>query len=137
MKLYEKQKREKCKKRRKKRSFHHLNQSDRDRIQALLDSGHKQEEISKILDFDPGAISREVNRRKTKDGRYIATTAQHKARVKRKNSKAEGMKVESCPDLKEFIIKELMVHRSPDEIAGRMILENRTPRVATKAIYKL
>ena len=126
----------KCKKRRKKRSFHHLNQSDRDRIQALLDSGHKQEEISKILDFDPGAISREINKRKTKDGRYIATTAQHKARVKRKNSKAEGMKVESNPDLKEFIIKELVAHRSPDEIAGRMKLEGRTPRVATKAIYK-
>jgi IS30 family transposase len=124
------------KKRKKKRRFRHLNQHDRDRIQALLDSGHKQEEIAKIIDFDPGAVSREINKRKYKDGRYIATYAQHKARVKRKNSKAEGMKVESNPELKEFIIKELIAHRSPDEIAGRMVLENKTSRVATKAIYK-
>ena len=124
------------KKHKRKRRFRHLNQYDRDRIEALLNSGHKQEEIAKIIDFDPGAISREINRRKYKGGEYIATYAQHKARVKRKNSKAEGMKVESCPDLKEFIIKELMAHRSPDEIAGRMVLENRTTRVATKAIYR-
>lgn len=102
----------------------------------MLNSGHKQEEIAKILVFNPGAISREINRRKTKNGRYIATYAQHKARVKRKNSKAEGTKVESHPELREFIIRELIAHRSPDEIAGRMELENRTPRVATKAIYK-
>ena len=126
----------KHKKHKKKRHFRHLNQSDRDRIEALLNSSHKQEEIAGVLGFDTGSISREINKRKRKNGVYSSTTAQHKARVKRKNSKAEGMKVESHPGLKEFIIKELIAHRSPDEIAGRMILENRTPRVATKAIYK-
>jgi len=127
-----------CKKHKKKRRFRHLNQSDRDRIQALLSSGHKQEEIAGILDFDPGAISREINKRKTKDGRYVSAVAQHKAGVKRSNSKAQGMKIEACPELRELIISELKSkqHRSPDEIAGRMELENVMPRVSAKSIYR-
>lgn len=125
----------KCKKRRR---FRHLKQFDRDRIQAMISSGHKQEEVAKILDFDPGAISREINKRKTRNGKYIATVAQHKAGIKRTNSKAQGMKIESCPELRERIISELSgkQHRSPDEIAGRMELENITPRVSAKSIYR-
>lgn len=128
----------KFKKHKKKRHFRHLNQSDRDRIQALLGSGHKQEEIAEILDFDPGAISREINRRKTKDGRYISAVAQHKAGVKRSNSKAQGMKIEAHPELRERIIRELSgkQHRSPDEIAGRMELEGVEPRASAKSIYR-
>lgn len=126
------------KKRKKKRHFRHLNQSDRDRIQALLNFGHKQKEIAKILHFDPGAISREINKRKTKDGKYVATVAQHKAGVKRSNSKAQGMKVEDHPELRAHIIKELKSkqHRSPDEIAGRMEIEGIIPRVSAKSIYR-
>ena len=71
------------KKRKKRHHFRHLKQPDRDRIQAMIRAGHKQEEIAEILDFDPGAISREINKRKTKDGKYIATVAQHKAGIKR------------------------------------------------------
>ena len=103
----------KLKKRKKKRHFRHINQSDRDRIEALLNSGHKQEEIAKILDFDPGAISREINKRKTKDGKYTATVAQHKARIKRKNSKSEGMKVEAYPELRERIIRRIGKQAAP------------------------
>jgi len=126
------------KKHKKKRHFRHINQSDRDRIQALLGSGHNQEEIAEILDFDPGAISREINKRKTKNGEYISVVAQHKAGVKRTNSKAQGMKIEAHPELRERIIGELesRQHRSPDEIAGRMELEGITPRVSAKSIYR-
>jgi IS30 family transposase len=123
-------------KRKKKRHFRHLKQADRDRIEALLNAGHKQEEISKILDFDAGAISREVNKRKRKNGKYSALTAQLKARAKRLNSKHPGMKIEEYPELREQIIKGLKNHRSPDEIAGRMKRKKQNPRAGTNAIYK-
>jgi IS30 family transposase len=120
----------------KKRCFRHLKQPDRDRIEALLDSGHTQEEVAKILKFDASAISREVNKRKRKNGKYCATTAQRKARKKRLESKHSGMKVEQCPELRKQIIEELEYHRSPDEIAGRMKRKKQYPRVGTNAIYK-
>jgi len=123
-------------KRKKKRRFRHLKQAGRDRIEALLNTGHRQEEIAKILAFDASAISREVNKRKRKNGKYSALAAQQKARVKRLNSKHSGMKVEQYPELKKQIIEELKKHRSPDEIAGRMKREKQVPRIGANAIYK-
>jgi IS30 family transposase len=117
-------------------SFFHLNQGDRDRIEALIDAGHLRKEIAQILQVDKGTISREINRRKRNNGRYEATTAQHKASVKRSNSKYQGMKIEKDSVLKTDIILGLRQKRSPDEIAGRWKLENRPKRASKNAIYK-
>lgn len=119
----------------KQRHFRHLDQFDRDRIEALLDAGHTQEAMAGILKIDPGTISRE-RKRKRKNGRYEATTAQLKANVKRSNSKYQGMKIEKYPELRSFIIGQLRHPRSPDEIAGRMKREKRSPRIGANAIYK-
>jgi IS30 family transposase len=123
-------------KRKKRQPFRHLKQNDRDRIEALLNSGSTQEEISKILDFDAGSISRENNKRKLKNGHYSATAAQHKALVKRLNSKHQGMKIEAFPELRKQVISGLKNRRSPDEIAGRMKHKKQTPRIGANAIYK-
>ncbi len=124
------------KKKQGRKPFRHLNQSDRDRIEALLKSGHKQEEIAEILSFDAGTISREIKKRKRKNGIYQATTAQHKANIKRSMSKYRGMKMENYPELRRDIISELKEHRSPDEIAGRLKKNKVSPRIGTNAIYK-
>ena len=70
------------------------------------------------------------------DGHYTASTAEHKARVKRGNSKWQGMKIERNLELKKFIIQELEKLRSPDEIAGRMKKERMKLRVSMNAIYR-
>lgn len=118
------------------KKYRHLNQFDRDRIQALLDSETKQVDIAKIIGVHKGTISKEIAHRKRMDGHYAANTAQHKAGVARGNSKYQGMKIERNQDLKKFIIQELMKKRSPDEIAGRMRKEKMYPRVNKDAIYK-
>lgn len=118
------------------RHFRHLNQSDRDRIEALLRAGHKREEIAEILGFDTGSISREINKRRCENGIYSSTVAQHKAGIKRSNSKYQGMKIEKYPKLRQHIILELKKHRSPDEIAGRLKRLKILPRVGVNAIYK-
>lgn len=123
-------------KKQRRKPFCHLNQSYRDRIQALLDAGHLQKEIAQIVQVDKGTVSREIAKHQRKNGRYEATTAQHKARVKRLNSKYQGMKVEEHPDLKGWIIAQLILHRSPDEMAGRMKKERWKVRVSKNAIYK-
>lgn len=118
------------------RSFRHLNQFDRDRIEALLSAGHKQEEVAKVLNVDAGTISREIQKRKRKNSRYEAATAQQKANVKRSRSKYQGMKIEKYPELRARVIDGLKHLRSPDEIAGRMKREEIYPRVNANAIYK-
>ena len=118
------------------KQFRHLNQYDRDRIEALIKVGHKQKEVADILKVNKGTISREIDKRKRKNGVYEAITAQHKANVRRCMSKYQGMKIEKYLELKARIIEELENHRSPDEIAGRMKMERFYPRINTNAIYK-
>jgi transposase, IS30 family len=122
-------------KHKKRKSFVHINQMMRDRIEALRDSGENQSEIGKILKVDKGTISREL-KRKRKNGKYDAKIAEHKARIKRGNSKYQGMKIERDKELKKYIILNLRAWRSPDEIAGRMKREKKPFSIDKNAIYK-
>lgn len=124
------------KRNKRRRSFRHLNQFDRDRIEALSQAGHTQEAIAAVLQVDAGTISREIQKRRRKNGRYEAAAAEQKARVKRSNSKYQGMKIEKYPELRMRIIAELQQFRSPDEIAGRMKRECVLPGISTNAIYR-
>ena len=116
--------------------FTHLQQKHRDRIHALYLHGHTQKHIAEVLEVDPGTISRELHRYGKTTWRYSSVRAQKDAEEKRTHSKRDGMKVESSPELKERIIRDLKELRAPDEIAGRMKKEKLPIRVGTNAIYK-
>jgi len=118
------------------RTFRHLGQADRDRIEALVDRGIEQKEIAKVLAVSPSCISREINKRKKKDGQYSATRAEQKATEQRRHSKYQGMKIENYPDLRKRIIWELEQRQSPDGIAGRLTEEKCVPKVSADAIYR-
>jgi len=118
-----------------KKTYSHIGQTERDRMEALLDAGHNQSEVAKILKVDKSTISRE-KKRKQKGKKYEATVAHQKAKKKRRFSKYQGMKVEAHPELKEHIIAELRKKRSPDEIAGRMDRDGFTTRIGKDAIYR-
>jgi IS30 family transposase len=116
--------------------FKHLDFRARDRIEALWRKGHTKKEISEILEVHKSTISREIERRMTENGEYKADRANHKAGILRCNSKHQGMKIEKYPWLRKYIVQELKIPRSPDEIAGRMIKENWPIRVSGDAIYR-
>ena len=122
-----------------KNKYNHLNQFDRDRIEAMLKAGHKRYEIAQVLNKDKTTISREINRncrkiRETggnKDGPYVSRVANHKTYVRRRTSKYQGLKIRSNQDLKRYIIEKLKLHWSPDEISGRM-KKDKEPFYASK-----
>ncbi|MEI8143410.1 MAG: IS30 family transposase [Candidatus Berkelbacteria bacterium] len=126
-----------------KNNYKHLDQHERDRIEALLSSGHKSIEIAKILGRDKGTISREINNNRKKirqrggtiDGPYQATVAHHKAYVRRWQSKYSGKKINANPDIEKYIIEGLKNHWSPDEISGRMRHENKPFYASKNLIY--
>jgi transposase, IS30 family len=115
--------------------YAHLDEHARDRLEALLESGHTQKEAAKVLKVDPSTVSREVRRHRNRNGGYDAADAQRKTRNRRKLASHKGRKIEAHPELRKRIIEELQAHRSPDEIAGRMRREKLKPRVGKDAIY--
>lgn len=125
------------------KNYHHLSQTEQDRIQALLDSGHKQEEIAQVLERDPGTISREIarNRKKlrakggTRAGPYLAGLAQIKSRSRRRYAKFQWKKINQNDCLKKYIVEGLERYWSPDETSGRMKRENQPFYASKTAIY--
>jgi len=106
----------------------HLKQFDRDRIQAMRNAGMKQCDIALVLGRNPSVVCNEIrrNRRKirsrggSKDGPYEASIANHKAYIRRRESKYQGLKIRNNKELEDYIIEKLKLHWSPDEISGRM-----------------
>lgn len=117
-------------------SFVHLDFRARDRLESLLDKGCEQKEIAKILGIHKSTVSREIRRRKKDNGEYSASVAEHKALIKRGNSKYQGMKIEQNQTLRRHIVREMKLCRSPDEIAGKMREEKWPVRVSADAIYR-
>jgi IS30 family transposase len=125
--------------------YRHLNQKDRDRLQALRDERVKQKEIARILGVDPGTVSREIarNRRKyrkrkrvkNKNARYEAGVADHKAYVRRKYAKYQGMHIVEDKALRAYIVHKLKKHWGPDEISGRMKRDHEPFFASKTAIY--
>ena len=118
------------------RTFRHLNLYLRDRIESLWDKGVEQKMIAQIVGVHKSTVSREIKKRQKEDGVYSATVAEHKAGVKRGNSKYQGMKIEQHQFLRRHIARELKQYRSPDEIAGKMKEEKWPVRVSADAIYR-
>src|SRR3989344_9340906 len=128
----------------KEKRYSHLNQFERDRIQALLDDGTEQKGIARILDRDPGTISREINRNSRQErvkrdkirGDYEAGVAEQKAYVNRKYAKYEWKKINNDNDLREYIEQQLMNYQSPDCISGKMKREHQPFYASKTAIYE-
>lgn len=128
----------------KKIGYQHLNQVQRDRLQALLDGRVKQKEIAKILGVSPSTISREIKRncrklitdRGSRDGPYESEVAEHKAYLNRKYAKFQWKKINQDNDLRTYIIGGLEQYWGPDEISGHM-RKTKQPFYASKtAIYE-
>ncbi|MEK7082783.1 MAG: IS30 family transposase [Patescibacteria group bacterium] len=78
----------------------------------------------------------EFTHRKTR-GTYDPQKAHHKAYVKRKYSKYQGMKIVGNPKLQEFVDEKLYDDQSPENISGRIKKhEKHLPPVSKDSIYR-
>lgn len=81
-------------------------------------------EIAGTLDRSVSTISDEIMRNSI-HGTYDATKAAHKAYVRRKYAKYQGMKIVENPALRKRVEDLLLQGRSPEAIAGRITHKER------------
>jgi transposase, IS30 family len=92
--------------------------------------------IAKALDRSPNSISEEIKSNSVK-GVYTPKKAHHKAYVRRKESKFQGKKIVTHPNLRNFVEEKLLEGRSPESIAGRVThQEKHVPRISADSIVR-
>jgi IS30 family transposase len=97
-----------------------LSNDERSEIQILNSKGYSARAIATALGRSPNTIASELKRNSYKDGRYVATSAKHKAYVRHKYARYQGKKIQEDDELRSFIIQKLSEHYNPDEISGMM-----------------
>jgi len=115
------------------KTYTHLSLIDRSQVEILRGKGYSQRDIGKVLSRNSGTICRELKRKV--NGEYIARKAHHKAYVKRKYSKYQGMKIREDMKLEQYVTKHLKQGWSPEQISGRIASERFLPSVSHTAIY--
>jgi len=120
----------------KEKKYTHIKKGERLEIAILLNKGYKIREIAKVLKRSPGTISEEIKRNSVK-GVYDPKKANHKAYVRRKYSKYQGMKIVGNDKLREYVEEKLKEGWSPEQIAGRLKnVETHYPYASHRVIYK-
>jgi IS30 family transposase len=118
------------------RKWKHFSKSDRNEIKILLDKKYSQREIARVLDRSNSSISDEIKLGSVR-GVYDPLKAHHKAYVRRKYSKYQGMKVVSDRDLQKKIDMLLYTGESPPNISGRLRKHEKIlPSVSKNSIYR-
>lgn len=120
----------------KKKKYHHLTKTERLEIALLRQKKYSLRDIGRMLKRSAGSLSEEIKNNSV-DGRYDPGKAQHKAYVKRKYSKYQGMKVVADIGLRNYVEENIKRDWSPDEISGRLKNIDKNIKYASRqAVYK-
>jgi len=113
----------------------HLEYCERRSIERYRNKEKGVRFIARALSRSPSAISEEIHNGSVK-GIYRADRAQHKAELRRKQSKQKCLKVAMDPVLKQYVCAALEEDQSPEGISGRIKkIDTQIPYASTKAIY--
>ena len=116
--------------------YTHIKKAERLEIAILLNKGYGIRDIAKVLKRGLGTISDEINNNGV-NGEYDFKKANHKAYVKRKYSKYQGMKIVKNKELQNYVEDKIKKDWSPETIAGRLKnIETNIKYAGKGAIYK-
>ena len=120
----------------KQQKYTHIKKTERLEIAILLKKKHSLRNIASVLNRSVGTISEEISLNKV-SGIYDPLKADHKAYIKRKYSKYQGMKVVEDRELRNYVEEKTKESWSPEQIAGRLQNVDTGIKYASRgAIYK-
>jgi IS30 family transposase len=113
--------------------YRHLSLDERCEIARLQAEGRSIRQIAAALDRAPSSIARELKRNtiSSRNG-YKPSQATDQARARR----WKGSKLERKPELLEAVLTGLRLGLSPEQVAGRMALEQGRTIISHETIYR-
>lgn len=110
-----------------------LTPNERDQIAIFLGQGLSLRTISSRLGRNVSSISREVKRNRFGDS-YVAISAQYQSDKRKINSRKHHPLKD--PVTYAYVLEKLREGWSPEQICGRLKLENQRPILCPETIYK-
>jgi IS30 family transposase len=109
-----------------------LSLEDRCQIARLPSEGRSIRQIAADLDRAPSTVAREVKRNSGRKVGYKPAYANEQAAARR----WKGSKLARKPELREAVFSRLAQGWSPEQVAGRLALDNGAPCVSHETIYR-
>src|ERR1019366_5944190 len=117
------------------KTYEHLNENERRRIERLVTNGKSIRGIAEALGRSVSTICEEIKHNSVQ-GIYVAAKAHLKADTRRKASKRQCMKVLSSKEMHDYVLRALRAGWSPELIAGRISKrEKQFGSIGKNAIY--
>lgn len=116
--------------------YKHIDNVMRMEFAILRKKDYSIRAIAREFGMNQSSLSREFLRNGSQDKKYDPRKAQHKAYVRRKYSKYEGMKICKNSWLENYVKEKLSEGWTPEEISGRLKEEYGTSVISFKSIYK-
>lgn len=114
------------------RTYAQLSLEDRCEISTRYAEGQSIRKIAADLDRAPSSISRELKRNTGRKVGYKPGYANEQTKARR----WKGSKLARKPDLQAVVLEQLARGLSPEQISGRMQLDNAPERVSHETIYR-
>jgi len=112
--------------------YEQLSLDERCTIAQLREAGQSIRQIAAALDRPPSTISRELKRNSGSQVGYKASYAQQQASARRWS----GCRLDRDDDLRDKVLLRLKAGWSPEEVAGRLKLENGRRIISYETIYR-
>ena len=113
-------------------SYTHLTLEDRCQMAYLHTTGHSLRQIAATLDRAPSSIARELKRNGSTTQDYRPGYADQQARARRWT----GSKLDRDPTLRAMVLTRLQHGWSPQQVAGRLAVEQHRPVISHETIYR-
>ena len=120
-------------------SHKQITASQRNELSALLRIGTKQKDIARLLRKDRTTIWREQRRNSEKNRKYHAGKAKEKTTKRQVIAHGQQRKIENNSWLRNYVVKKIKKHWSPEQIAGRIKVKwknDKSRYIGKDSIYK-
>ena len=111
--------------------YSHIELNERCEIYRLHADGISRRRIATHLGRSPSTISRELRRNALPKAGYKPASADRMAMAR----KRRGSKIERLRPLKTYVLDSLVMERTPEQISGRLRLEQSEHSVSAETIY--
>jgi IS30 family transposase len=112
--------------------YSQLSLDERIELARLQDQGLSIRQIAASLDRAPSTIGRELTRNRAATKTYKPVLAQERTAARR----WKGARMERHAPLRQKVLAGLGAGLSPEQVAGRLALENGEPRISHESIYR-